>query len=178
MSEPARPARPAPAVPVPVISEAEARLDRVRRTLGLFLGPALFGLLLAAPVPAPNPEAARLTAVLALVLVWWVTEAVPIPVTALLGPALAVVVGVAPAGEMFAPFGEPIIFLFVGSFVLAGALRASGLDLRLAARVLARRSAGAHPTRLLGAFVLVTPGLSGWLTNTATTAMLYPIALS
>lgn len=134
--------------------------------------------LLAFPVPAPTPEAARLAAVLGLVLVWWMTEAVPIPVTSLLGPTLAVALGVGSAGELFAPFGDPIVFLFLGSFVLAEAMASSGLDRRVALAVLARPAVAASPGRLLAAFVAITAAISAWLNNTATTAILYPIALS
>lgn len=160
------------------LSEAEQRLDRWRRTAGLFGGPLLFGALLWFPPSAPNPEAARLVAVLGLVLVWWMTEAVPIPVTSLLGPALAVVLGVGSAGTLFAPFGDPIVFLFLGSFVLAEAMAASGLDRRIALAVLARPGVAASPARLLAAFAMMTAAISAWLNNTATTAMLYPIAVS
>lgn len=164
--------------PVEALSAAEQRFDRARRTVGLFAGPLLLLVLLAFPVPAPSPEAARLAAVLGLVLVWWMTEAVPIPVASLLGPALAVALGVGSASQMFAPFGDPIVFLFLGSFVLAEAMASSGLDRRLALAVLARRAVAASPTRLLAAFVAITAGISAWLNNTATAAMLYPIALS
>lgn len=164
--------------PVEALSAAEQRLDRLRRTVGLFAGPLLLGALLVFPPPAPSPEAARLAAVLGLVLVWWMTEAVPIPVTSLLGPALAVALGVGSAGELFAPFGDPIVFLFLGSFVLAEAMAASGLDRRLALAVLARRAVAASPARLLAGFVAISAAISAWLNNTATTAMLYPIALS
>jgi sodium-dependent dicarboxylate transporter 2/3/5 len=168
----------APAEAAEALSPAELRFDRARRGAGLFAGPLAFALLMLAPVPAPSPEAARLAAILAWVLVWWVTEPVPIPVTSLLGPALAVVCGVGTAGEMFAPFGDPIVLFFLGSFVLAEAMAASGLDRRVALAILRRPSVGATPGRLLVAFAAITAGLSAWLNNTATTAMLFPIGLS
>ncbi len=115
-----------------VLSSAELRFERARRTAGLFAGPVLFALLLALPVPGLPAPAGRLAAVLAWVLTWWITEAVPIPVTSVLGPALAVVLGVGSAAEMFAPFGDPIVFLFLGGFVLAEAMFATGLDRRFA----------------------------------------------
>ena len=161
-----------------MLSPAELRFERVRRTLGLFAGPLAFALLLVLPPPVPRVEAARLTAILAWVLIWWITEAVPIPVTALLGPALAVVCGVGSAAEMFAPFGDPIVLFFLGSFVIAEAMAASGLDRRFAFAILRRPAVGASPGRLLVGFAAITAGLSAWLNNTATTAMLYPIALS
>jgi sodium-dependent dicarboxylate transporter 2/3/5 len=161
-----------------VLSPAELRFERIRRTAGLFLGPLAFAVLLLLPPPVPRAEAARLTAILGWVLVWWITEAVPIPVTALLGPALAVVCGVGSAGEMFAPFGDPIVLFFLGSFVIAQAMAASGLDRRFAFAILSRPVVGASPERLLVGFAAITALLSAWLNNTATTAMLYPIALS
>ena len=99
---------------VETLSSGEQRFERVRGTLGLALGPLLFVALIIVPPPAPNEAAARLAAILAWVLVWWITEAVPIPVTALLGPALAVVCGVGTATELFAAFGDPIVLLFLG----------------------------------------------------------------
>ncbi len=160
------------------LSPAELRFERARRTLGLAAGPLAFALLLAFPVPAPSPAGARLAAVLAWVLVWWITEPVPIPVTSLLGPALAVVCGVGSAAEIFAPFGDPIVLFLLGGFVLAEAMAASGLDRRFAYAILRRPAVGATPTRLLVGFAAITAGLSAWVNNTATTAMLYPIGLS
>ena len=158
-------------------SEAELRFERRRRTVGLVLGPLAFLALMILPPAGLAPGAARLTAVLAWVLTWWITEAVPIPITALLGPALAVLCGVGGAKEMFAPFGDPVIFLFLGSFVIAGAMSVHGLDRRIAYAILDRRWVGSSSTRILLAFVGITAGLSMWLSNTATTAMMYPIAM-
>jgi len=167
------------AAPVnPEISPAESRFDQLRRAFGLWAGPALFIALLVFPVPAPNPEGARLAAVLVLVLVWWITEAVPLPVTALLGPALAVILGVGTATEMFAPFGDPIVILFLGGFLLAEAMVTTGLDRRVAYAILGRQWVGASPTRILVAFTVLTAGVSAWMNNTSTTAMIYPIGLS
>jgi sodium-dependent dicarboxylate transporter 2/3/5 len=160
------------------LSPAELRFERRRRTVGLFLGPLAFAVLLALPVPGLDAPAARLAAVLGWVLVWWITEAVPIPVTSLLGPALAVICGVGSAAELLAPFADPIVFLFLGSFVLAEAMFATGLDRRVAYAILSRRWVGSSTTRILVAFACITGGLSMWLSNTATTAMMYPIGMS
>ena len=92
------------------LSEAEVRFERRRRKAGLVLGPIAFALLLAFPPPSLGTEAEGLLAVVAWVLVWWITEAVSLPMTAFLGPALTVVLGVVPAREAFAPFGDPIVF--------------------------------------------------------------------
>ena len=74
---------------------------------------------------------------MALVMVFWIGEPVPLPVTSLLGPALAVLLGISRARDAFAPFGDPVIFLFLGSFLLAEALRVHGLDRRIALAILA-----------------------------------------
>ena len=84
-----------------------------------------------------TPEAQRLAAIVAVVVVLWFTEALPLAVTALLGAAACVVLGVAPAKEVFRPFADPLIFLFIGSFLLAEAIRLHRLDRRLAFAVLA-----------------------------------------
>ena len=81
---------------------------------------------------ALTPEAWTLAAIVAVVVVLWFTEALPLAVTALLGAAACVLLGVAPAKEVFAPFADPLIFLFIGSFLLAEAIRLHGLDRRLA----------------------------------------------
>jgi sodium-dependent dicarboxylate transporter 2/3/5 len=169
---------PAGAAAVETLSALENRLDRIRRSVGLFLGPAVLVALLLFPPPAPTPAAARLIAVLGFVMIWWITEAVPIPVTSLLGPTLAVVLGIGSARELFAPFGDPIVMLFLGGFVLAGAMVSSGLDRRVALAILARRAVGASPMRLLGGFALLSAAVSGWMNNTSTTAMFFPIGLS
>lgn len=160
-----------------VLSAAEERFERRRRTVGLILGPAAFILLLALPPSGLAPAAARLAAVVAWVLIWWITEPVPIPVTALLGPALVVVLGVGSAKETFAPFGDPIIMLFLGGFLIAEAMSVHGLDRRIAFTLLGSRAVAGDPRRVLIAFAVLAAGLSMWVSNTATTAMLYPIAL-
>jgi solute carrier family 13 (sodium-dependent dicarboxylate transporter), member 2/3/5 len=156
---------------------AVSRLDKTRRTVGLFLGPAVFLILLLVQLPASTPEASRLAAVVAWVVIWWVTEAIPIPATALLGPALAVLLEVSTARELFASFGDPIIFLFLGGFMIAEAMSVHGLDRRIAYSLLGSRLVGSSTTAALAGFVVLGSGLSMWISNTATTAMLYPIAL-
>jgi sodium-dependent dicarboxylate transporter 2/3/5 len=125
-----------------------------------------------------SPAAHRLAAVLAAVVVLWVTEALPLAVTALLGASVCVVLQVAPAREVFAPFADPLMFLFVGAFILARAIFLHRLDRRVAYAVLSLPWVGARPSRILLAFGAVTAFISGWISNTATTAMMFGIALS
>ncbi|HPS79868.1 MAG TPA: SLC13 family permease [Thermoanaerobaculaceae bacterium] len=159
------------------LSTAEQRFERVRRTLGLVAGPLATLTLLAFPLAGLSAPAARLAGVLSWVVVWWICEPVPLPVTAVLGPALMVILGVVKPKAAFAPFGDPVIFLFLGGFLLAEAMTVHGLDRRLALRILSSRWVAGRPARVLAGFGLLAAGLSMWLSNTATTAMLYPIAL-
>src|SRR5687767_577843 len=150
----------------------------MRGRIGAVLAPAVFFLLLLLPLGGLTPEAHRLAAVLAAVVVLWVTEALPLPVTALLGAALCVLLQVAPAKEVFAPFADPLMFLFIGAFILSRAIFLHGLDRRVAYAVLALPWVGARPSRILFAFGAVTALISAWISNTAATAMMFGIGLS
>ncbi|MGI8995365.1 MAG: SLC13 family permease, partial [Pyrinomonadaceae bacterium] len=160
------------------LAEPETRFDRGRRLAGLLVAPAVFLLLLALPLPGLKPEAHRLAAVMASVIVLWITEALPLPVTALVGAAACVVLRVAPAREVFAPFADPLMFLFIGSFIIARAIFLHRLDRRLAFGVLSINWVGARPTRIMFAFGAVTAFISAWISNTATTAMMFAIGMA
>ena len=148
-----------------------------RKTVGFFLGPFLFLLAYCLPILRHNPDAHRLLAIFLLVVAWWVTECIPIPATALLIPVLITVFGVAPVKDAFSPFANPIIMLFLGSFVLARAMSVHALDQKLALSILSFKSIALKKTRTLFAIGLTTVFLTLWISNTATTAMMYPICL-
>jgi sodium-dependent dicarboxylate transporter 2/3/5 len=150
----------------------------VQRRVGAFLAPAVFLLFLILPLEGLSPPAHRLAAVLAAVVILWITEALPLPVTALLGASACVVLQVAPAREVFAPFADPLMFLFIGAFILARAIFLHQLDRRVAYAVLSLPWVGARPSRILLAFGAVTAFISWWISNTATTAMMFGIGLS
>lgn len=160
------------------LSPAEEKFEYWRRRVGFVLGPALFVLLLVFPVPGLTPEAQRLTAALALAIVFWVTEAIPMAATALLAPALCIPLGVAKDKDVLIPFANPAIFLFIGSFMLAEAMRIHGLDRRMALWLLTRRGVTRTPFTLFAALGCMTALLSMWMSNVATTAMMMPIGLS
>src|SRR5687768_9914303 len=162
---------------VETYSPAEESFNARRRTIGLFAGPLVFLILFFAPLPLPVP-AHRIAAILALMVVFWVTEALPLAVTALLGPVLAVILQVVPVRTAFASFADPIIFVFIGSFILAEAMFVHGVDRRIAYTALSWRFVGTSATRILITFGAVTMILSMWMSNTATTAMMFPIGLS
>jgi len=149
----------------------------LRKKIGFFLGPLLFFLAYISPLLPHHPKARSLLAVFLLVVVWWVTECIPIPVTALLIPVFITVFGIASANDAFAPFANPIIMLFLGSFILARGMSVHALDLKLAYSILSLKSIGHRKTRILFALGLTTAFISMWVSNTATTAMMYPIAL-
>lgn len=157
---------------------AASTFDEVRRRVGLVLGPSLFVLTLIVPIPALSGPAHRLGAVMALVITFWVTEALPLPVTALVGPTLAVILGVSGAGDAFAPFADPLIFLFMGSFMLARSIFAHRLNERIAYGVMSWKVVGARPGRILVAYGGIAAFISAWMSNTATAAMLLPVGMS
>ncbi len=157
--------------------DGESRFERGRAAIGLFLGPAAGLVLFLVPTPGLTPAAHFLAAVLAWVVVWWVTEPVPLPVTALSGAVLCIVGGVAPANDVLAPFSNPVIFLFLGSFLIAEAMMVHGLDRRFAFGILSIRWIGDRTSRILWAYGLICAGISMWISNTATAAMMFPIGL-
>jgi len=159
------------------LSASEQRFERWRRSVGLFLGPLAFATVWFIPLAALSEPAHRLAAIVSLVVVWWLTEAIPIPATALVGAILTVVFGVTTAQEAFAPFADPIIFLFIGSFMLGRAVSDHGLDRRLASSLFAIRAAHGSLARIGVAMIGLTLLMSAWMSNTATTAMMLPIAL-
>ena len=150
----------------------------MRHRIGAALALAAFLLLWSLPLPGLSVEAHRLAAVLGAVVVLWVTEALPLPVTALVGAALCVVLGVAPAKQVFAPFADPLIFLFIGAFILSRAIFVHHLDRRVAFAVLSLPWVGARPARILFALGAATAAISAWISNTATTAMMFGIGMS
>ncbi len=145
--------------------------------VGRWLGPAVFLAFLAiAPPPAFSPESWRVLGLTLFMAIWWVTEAAPIPVTALMPIAVLPALGVVPIGEATAPYANPLIFLFVGGFAVALAVQRWNLHRRVALKIL--QVSGSRLDRLIGGFMAATAGLSMWVSNTATAALMLPIALS
>jgi sodium-dependent dicarboxylate transporter 2/3/5 len=163
---------------IETLSPAEARFEQLRKKSGTILAPLVFVALLAIPMRSLSPQAHRLAAIMGLVVMLWITEALPMPVTAMAGAVLCVLMNVAKAKEVFAPFADPLMFLFIGSFILARAIFIHGLDRRLAFTVLSLRGIGSRPRRLMVAFGAVTAFISAWIANTAVTAMMFAIGMS
>ncbi len=160
-----------------VISPLEEQFEVWRQKISLFLGPLLAVVLQLVPMPALSGGAHTLAAIIGWVVVWWIGEPVPLPVTAVLGAVLCVLAGVADARTVLAPFAEPTVFLFLGSFILARAMSVHALDRRLAYGILSLGWIGDRSWRILFAFGAITAFISMWLSNTATTAMMLPIGV-
>jgi len=156
---------------------SQDRFERARSLVGLLVGPIGFVLLLLYPVKDISGAAHSLLAVLWLVVIFWITEPIPIPATALLGSILAVLCGVAPVQEVFAPYGDPVIFLFMGSFIVAKSMTIHGLDRRFAGMILRRESLSGSPAGIIFAIGIISTLISMWMSNTAVAAMMMPIAM-
>lgn len=157
------------------------------RWVGLFFGPVL-----AAVVYAVLPreyfdvsvghtvafsEAGRATlAVMTWMAVWWLTEAIDISATALLPVVLFPLLGIASVDATTTPYASSVIFLFLGGFLLALSMQRWGLDRRIA--LLTLRAVGTRPANMIGGFMIATAVMSAFVSNTATTALMLPIALS
>lgn len=149
----------------------------IEKRIGLFLGPALFLLLLLIPVPEGlKPEAWRVIAMGAWMISWWVTEAVALPVTALLPLILLPMLGVSDLKTAAAPYSNPVVYLFFGGFVIALAMEKWNLHRRIALNIV--RRVGTNANGIIFGFFLSTFFISMWISNTATTVMMLPIALS
>jgi len=153
-------------------------LPRAARRLSvprLVLGPGLAAVVLALD-PGERVETARMAAVAAWMAAWWISEAVPIAVTALLPLVLLPMGRISPVSEVALSYGRSTLFLFLGGFLIALALETSGLHRRLALAIV--RKVGSRPSRLVFGFMLATWLLSMWLSNTSTTMLMLPIVLS
>ncbi|WP_417458834.1 SLC13 family permease [Kordiimonas sp.] len=147
------------------------------QTIGLILGPILFFAILYSPAPEGlAPIAWRTVAVAALMATWWATEAIPVPATSLLPLVLLPTLGIATSKEASWPYAEPVIFLLLGGFIAAMGMQRWNLHRRIALNILAR--VGDHPAALIGGFMGASALLSMWISNTATTLMIVPIAIT
>lgn len=145
--------------------------------IGLGAGPVLALVVYWLTADSELSAAGRTTAgVGVLMAVWWMTEAIPLPATALLPVVLFPVLGVIPVAEATAPYASHVIFLFLGGFLIGLAMQRWELHRRIALAIVAR--VGTQPARLVGGFMLASALLSMWLSNTATTIMLLPVGAS
>jgi sodium-dependent dicarboxylate transporter 2/3/5 len=148
----------------------------ITRKLGLIAGPLLFLLVNYLPLTLVSDMGATIIAIALWMVTWWITEAVSISVTALLPLVLFPLLKVMPIDQVGANYGSPIIFLFFGGFVMALALEKVNLHKRIALNII--RLTGTTPNRVILGFMIATAFLSMWISNTASTVVMLPIAAS
>ncbi len=148
----------------------------ISKKLGLFLGPILFFVVLNLPFEFVSAQGDAVIAVALWMVVWWITDAVSISVTALLPLILFPLLKIMPVADVGANYGSPIIFLFFGGFVMALALEKVNLHKRIALSII--KITGTTPNKVVLGFMIATAFLSMWISNTASTVVMLPIAMS
>lgn len=154
--------------------------ERRSQWLGLALGPVLaaltFWLIPDADAGGLEPAGRATAAVGVLMATWWLSEALPLPATALLPLALFPLLGISNSADAAAPYASDVIFLFMAGFLLGLGMERWGLHRRVALRIIL--AVGTAPKRLVGGFMLAAAVLSMWISNTAATIILLPVAVS
>jgi sodium-dependent dicarboxylate transporter 2/3/5 len=149
----------------------------VRQLVGLILGLFILVLMLVLPPPTGmKPITQRMAAVALLMATWWITEAIPIPVTALLPLVLYPALGIMGTVEVAPNYTDELVFLFLGGFLIASAMVKWNLHRRIALHTILLIGTG--PRRLILGFMIATAFLSMWISNTATALMMLPIAMA
>jgi len=146
------------------------------KKIGLLLGPLLFIIIFNLPYELVSNKGDAVIAIALWMVIWWITEAVSISVTALLPLILFPLLKIMPIAEVGANYGSPIIFLFFGGFVLALALEKVNLHKRIALNII--RLTGTTPNKVVLGFMIATGLMSMWISNTASTVVMLPIAMS
>ncbi|WP_082177816.1 SLC13 family permease [Arthrobacter sp. RIT-PI-e] len=154
-------------------SSRSASRPWVMRGLGLVIAAAIYLLLGASELPG---DARAVAAIAGLMAVWWMTEALPLSVTSLLPIVLLPMLTASTVAESTGPYANPIVFLFLGGFLIAISMQKWNLHRRIA--LLTLRRVGTHPRRIILGVMISTAFLSMWVSNTATALMMLPIALS
>jgi sodium-dependent dicarboxylate transporter 2/3/5 len=150
---------------------------KTHQLVGLLLGPVCFAAMLLSPAPAGLFATGWATAALGVwMAIWWATEAVSLFATALLPLVFLPLLGIANLNAAAAPFANPIVFLLFGGFLIALAVERWDLHRRIAFRIILQ--VGNRPLHLIGGVMLATAAISMWISNTATTVMMLPIATS
>lgn len=144
---------------------------------GFFFGLAIFSLIMLAPSPEGLSDEGWKTAAVALLMAsWWITEVIPISATAMIPLILFPLLGISDIAQTTTPYANPMIFLFMGGFIIAIAMQEWGLHRRIALNII--RTIGSRPKNIVAGFMVSAIFMSMWVSNTAATMMMLPIALS
>jgi sodium-dependent dicarboxylate transporter 2/3/5 len=155
----------------------EVKTYSMRQLVGLILGILLFVLMLAVPaLPGMKPVTQRMAAIALLMATWWISEAIPIPVTALLPLVLYPALGIMGTAQVAPNYTDELVFLFLGGFLIAAAMVKWNLHRRIALHTILL--IGTSPRRMVLGFMVATAFISMWISNTATALMMLPIAMA
>lgn len=148
----------------------------MEKILLLVLGPLICLFVIFLPFDIISPEADSVIGVACWMILWWITEVVSISVTALIPLTFFPLFNIMTIKEVAPFYGHPIVFLFFGGFIMALALEKVNLHKRIALNII--NFTGTHPDRVILGFLISTAFLSMWISNTATTVVMLPIAYS
>ncbi|MDQ3015459.1 MAG: DASS family sodium-coupled anion symporter [Bacteroidota bacterium] len=158
------------------IARAGAIADNAKN-IGFWAGPVAFLLIYYFLHPASMPvQAVTVFAITAWISVWWVTEAIPLPATSLLPIILFPIMGILKLSDTTASYADPIVFLYIGGFLIAIAIEKTGLHKRIALHII--RSMGTSLSMIVLGFMVSTAFISMWISNTATAIMMLPIGMA
>jgi len=147
----------------------------VKRIIGIVIGPTLFAIIIFSPMQLDLLQ--KLVLGIALwMAIWWISETILLYLTSLIPMILFPILGIENADKVFMSYVDKIVLLFLGGFLLAKAIEQSKLHKRFALNLL--RTFGTKPKYIIGAFIIITASLSAWMTNTATTLLMLPIAVA
>ena len=150
---------------------------KFKKSIGLLLGIILFiGIILFGNIAPNNPKISITLAITVLMATWWITEAIPLAVTALLPLVLFPFLGIANGKEVSTSYANDVIFLFMGGFMIALTMQRWNLHRRIALKIM--MLTGVSPGKVIAGFTIATAFLSMWISNTATAMMMLPIAIS
>ena len=152
------------------------KYSQIGPTVSFLIGPLLFLFILFFNPLNVDVSANRVLAVAALMISWWITEAIPMPAVAIIPLVLFPLLGISKISETAAPYANEVIFLFMGGFMIGLGIEKWNLHKRIALSIV--RFTGTGGNRIILGFIIATGFISMWLSNTATTMMMYPIAVS
>lgn len=152
------------------------KYSQIGPTVSFLVGPLFFLFILFFNPLNVDLSANRVLAVAALMISWWITEAIPMPAVAIIPLVLFPLLGISKISETAAPYANEVIFLFMGGFMIGLGIEKWNLHKRIALSIV--RFTGTGGNRIILGFIIATGFISMWLSNTATTMMMYPIAFS